>query len=126
MDIIEKMEKRQDELLDKLGQTQYGSNEYKAISEDLGKLSQMKVSEIQAEQTKYQNNERNDIEREKLEIEKEKLRVERKRINVNVFDTFFGAGQCLGYTWLAYHGEQISYAIKAISDVGKGFLRRKH
>lgn len=125
MDIIEKLELRENELLDELAKTKYGSAEYKAIREDLAELAKIKNNYLQTENQKYSNNERNDIERAKVDIEYEKIKTERKKIKAGLADSVIDLAKAGGFAWIAYNGEKVSYAVKSIYSIATGYLRTR-
>jgi hypothetical protein len=125
MDIIEKIEKRENELLDELAKTKYGSAEYKAIREDLAELAKIKNNYLQTENQKYANNERNDIERAKVDVEYERIKTERKKIRAGLADSGIDLIKCCGFGWIAYNGDKVSYAVKSIYNIATGFLKTR-
>ena len=125
-DTISGLEKRECELIEMLAKTQIGTESYDKIVDELEQISRMKNAELQTDNTRLNNNERNDIDRKKIDVDVERIKVEKWKINAGLIDSGFDLVKCLGFSWIAYNGEKVSYAIKQIMDVGKGFLRRRH
>lgn len=127
MDIIEMYEEREGELLTRLKEVPYTDPEYKTITENLKTISEQKDRQIKTENERHNNNEKNDIERRKVEVSEEQVKTDRIRIKVGVVSDVIDLGKCIGFSWVCYNGDKISYAIKDIKDVAKGFLRaRRH
>lgn len=126
MDVIEGLEKRETELIEMLAKTQIGTDSYDKIVDELEQISRMKNAELQTENSRLNNNERNDIDRRKVEVDEERVKVEKCKIKAGLVDSGIDLVKCVGFSWIAYNGEKVSYAVRAIFDVGKGFLRRRH
>lgn len=131
-DIIEKIEKRQDELLNKLGQTKAEHDDYKYIVENAKILHDMKITAIREDNARLNNNEVNDINRMKVEVENRKvdveqqrLKVEKMKIGAGLADSLIDAGKAGAFCWIAYNGDKVSYAIKSIYQVASGYLKSK-
>ena len=131
-DIIEKIEKRQDELLDKLGQTKAEHDDYKYIVENAKALNDMKIAAIKEDNARLNNNEVNDINRMKVEVEnrkvdveQQKIKVEKMKIGAGLADSLIDAGKAGVFCWIAYNGDKVSYAIKSIYQTASGYLKAR-
>lgn len=125
MDTIEMLEKRETELLELLGRTQIGTEDYQKATELLVKVVEMKNKEIQTENARLNNNEANDINRQKVEVEAKKVDVEIKKIRASLGGDIIDLVKCGLFGYICYHGEQVSYAIKDIKKIAESFLRRR-
>lgn len=127
MDTIEKIEARNSEFLDEIGKMKPTDPNCSTIVDNVGKLATAEVNLLREENARLNNNAVNDINREKLEIERDKLTVEKWRIGADVVHDVIDTGKCVGFAWIAYNGDKVSYAIRSIFDMAKGFLRsRRH
>lgn len=125
--IIDKLEARECEMADELKKTPYTAPEYRTIAENLKTVSENKDKQIRTENDRLNNNEKNDIERMRVEVEMEKVRTERMKIGAGVLQDIGDLGKCLGFAWISYNGDKISFAIKEVIGIARGFLRsRKH
>ena len=131
MEIIEKLEQRECEMADELAKTAFTNPDYRNIAENLKTISEINDRKIKAENDRLNNNDKNDIERMKVEVEAEKVQVEKMKIKAGMISNgiadVLDLGKCCGFAWIAYNGDKVSFAIKEIMNIGRGFLRsRRH
>lgn len=131
-DIVEKIEKRLDEQLDKLGQTKAEHDDYKYIVDNAKSLNDMKMAIIREDNARLNNNEVNDINRmkvevenRKVEVEHEKLKVEKMKIGAGLADSLIDAGKAGVFCWIAYNGDKAYYAVKSIYQTATGYLKSR-
>ena len=125
MDTFEKLGTRLDELVEMLGRTQIGTEPYDKILDEIDTICKILNTDRKTEIDRLNANERNDIDRTKIDVEVERLKIENKKINAGIFDSVWNGAVCAGFSWIAYNGDKVSYAIKNILDVGKAFLPRR-
>lgn len=127
MDVIEKCEQRQDELLDELERTKPTDPNYKYICDNFKILGDTKTNALKEDNARLNNNEVNDINRMKVEVEMQKNKTERMRIGAGLVGDVTDLVKCCGFAWIAYNGDKVSYAIREVLGIARGFLRqRKH
>lgn len=125
--IIDKLEERECELADRLAETKFTDPEYRTIAENLKIISENKDRQVKTENDRLNNNEKNDIERQRVEIEEEKVKTERMKIKAGIVQDGMDLLKCGGFAYIAYNGDKVSYAVKNILDLAKGYLRtRRH
>ncbi len=131
-DIIEKIDKRLDEQLDKLGQIKAEHDDYKYIADNIKTLNDVKIATIKEDNARLNNNEVNDINRMKVEVENRKIDVEQQRLKVEkmkigagLADSLIDAGKAGAFCWIAYNGDKVSYAIKSIYQTAAGYLKSR-
>lgn len=125
MDTFEKLGTRLDELVEMLGRTQIGTEPYDKILDEIDTICKILNTDRKTEIDRLNANERNDIDRTKIDVEVERLKIENKKINAGIFDNFWNGAVCVGFSWIAYNGEKVSYAIKEILGVAKAFTPRR-
>ena len=117
-------EKREHEVLERLGQTEHDDPNRKNLVNELTALSSIRVSYEQTEQTRLNNNARNDIDEEKLRIEQAKLENERDRnkaIWIQALLSFF-AGTAL--TMKSYHMDEKGHPYNDLKVQGMKLIER--
>lgn len=102
-DTRELLKERMNEGLDKLKNIE-DSTERKKKVDEIKVLADIDVAYEKAEQDKYNNNWKNELDEEKLKLDQKKLKAEKARIGVDVGKTIFfgivGIGSSIGSYFL--------------------------
>lgn len=102
-DTRELLKERMNEGLDKLKDIE-DSTERKKKVDEIKVLADIDVAYEKAEQDKYNNNWKNELDEEKLKLDQKKLKAEKARIGVDVGKTIFfgivGIGSSIGSYFL--------------------------
>lgn len=129
--IIAKIDERCNEILDDLGKTKMDDPSYGNKVKNLETLSKIKADQETRDQTRMNNNARNDIEEVKVRLEEEKLKVQKQGQVLSGFQTFGYAGLACLFAKISYKGDLTGLANRPIMDMGKnlfnaakGFFRR--
>lgn len=125
MDVIDKFEKRQEELLDELEKTNPADPNYKYISDNLKTITDTKTNALKEDNTRLNNNEANDIDRMRVEVDMQRNKTERLKIGAGLVGDVTDLVKCCGFAWIAYNGDKVSYAVKEVIGIARGFLRQK-
>ena len=118
-------EERRCELYESIGRTDPGDPNYKYQSDNLKTLSDIDNSARKIENERLNNNARNDLDRQRIEVEMYKAETERMKVKAGVFADLMDTAKAAGFCWIAYHGEQVSYAIRSIVSVAQGYLKAR-
>jgi hypothetical protein len=125
MDTIEKLEKRENELLDLLGRSQIGSEDYQKTTELLRKIAELKDMELKTEHARLNNNARNDIDQQKVEVDMKRVAVESAKVKSGYASEFFDLAKLGLFGYITYHGEQVSYGIKELKAIVSRLASRR-
>ena len=117
-------EKREHEVLERLGRMEQNDPERKSAVNELTALSSIRVSYEQTEQARLNNNARNDIDEERLKIEQAKLENDRERNKAMWIQALlsFLAGTAL--TMKSYHMDEKGYPYKDLKIQGMKLIDR--
>lgn len=117
-------EKREHEVLEQLGRTEHDDPNRKNLVNELTALSSIRVSYEQTEQTRLNNNARNDIDEEKLRIEQGKLENEKERNKVLIGQSLLSLLVGVGLTMKSYHMDEKGYPYKDLKVQGMKIIDR--
>ncbi len=117
-------EKREHEVLEQLGRTEHDDPNRKNLVNELTALSSIRVSYEQTEQTRLNNNARNDIDEEKLRIEQGKLENEKERNKALVAQSLLSLLVGIGLTMKSYHMDERGYPYKDLKVQGMKLIDR--
>lgn len=125
MDVIEKIEEKQSELLDELGKIKPSDPNYKYITENIKMLNDAKTSSMREDNSRFNNNEINDINRMKVEVEMEKVKTDRWKIVQSAGSEVLDVGKVCLFGWISYNMDKVSYAIKDIKQIALGYVKSR-
>lgn len=125
MDVIEKIEEKQSELLDELGKIKPSDPNYKYITENIKMLNDAKTSSMREDNSRLNNNEINDINRMKVEVEMEKVKTDRWKIVQSAGSEVLDVGKVCLFGWISYNMDKVSYAIKDIKQIAMGYIKSR-
>lgn len=125
MDVIEKIEEKQSELLDELGKIKPSDPNYKYITENIKMLNDAKTSSMREDNSRLNNNEINDINRMKVEVEMEKVKTDRWKIVQSAGSEVLDVGKACLFGWISYNMDKVSYAIKDIKQIALGYVKSR-
>ena len=125
MDVIEKIEEKQSELLDELGKIKPSDPNYKYITENIKMLNDAKTSSMKEDNARLNNNEINDINRMKVEVEMEKVKTDRWKIVQSAGSEVLDVGKVCLFGWISYNMDKVSYAIKDIKQIALGYVKSR-
>lgn len=125
MDSLEKIEKRRSELLDELEKTKPGDPNFKYITDNIKTLTESEVAILKEDNTRLNNNECNDINRMKVEVEHNRVKVEKLKVEAGLLSDVIDGVKTGVFCWIAYNGDKVSYAIRSIFDVAKGYMKQR-
>ena len=125
MDVIEKIEEKQSELLDELGKTKPTDPNYKYITENIKILNDAKTNSMKEDNARLNNNEVNDINRMKVEVEMEKVKTDRWKIIQSAGSDILDVGKVSLFCYISYNMDKISYAIKDIKQIAMGYIKSR-
>ena len=96
-DNLELYEKREHEVLERLGMTEFDDQNRKALVNELNVLSSIRNTYEQTDQTRLNNNAKISIDEAKLVIEQEKIRNDKERTKMMLLQAIlsFGGGAFL-------------------------------
>lgn len=117
-------EKREHEVLEQLGRTEHDDPNRKNLVNELTALSSIRVSYEQTEQTRLNNNARNDIDEEKLRIEQGKLENEKERNKTLMAQSLLSLLVGIGLTMKSYHMDERGYPYKDLKVQGMKLIDR--
>lgn len=117
-------EKREHEVLERLGKTEHDDPNRKNLVNELTALSSIRVSYEQTEQTRLNNNARNDIDEEKLRIEQGKLENEKERNKTIMLQSLLSLLVGVGLTMKSYHMDERGYPYKDLKVQGMKLIDR--
>lgn len=124
-DNLDLYEEREHEVLEQLGRMSMDDANRKALVSELTALSSIRNSYEQTEQTRLNNNARNDIEEQKLVIEEEKVKNDKKRTIAMWVQTFLSVGVGGYLTFKSYNMDEKGYPFKELKEFARGLVSGK-
>lgn len=124
-DNLDLYEEREHEVLEQLGRMNMDDANRKALVSELTALSSIRNSYEQTEQTRLNNNARNDIEEQKLVIEEEKVKNDKKRTIAMWVQTFLSVGVGGYLTFKSYNMDEHGYPFKELKEFARGLVSGK-
>ena len=103
MSTEELLEKREKEVYLELGKIGFDDENRKQLMNEAKIFAEIRNANDQAENTRLNNNARNDIEEQKLVTEQERLKAEKARIAVDVGKIIAGVLGGIGMTVMSYN-----------------------
>lgn len=124
-DNLELYKEREREDLEKLGRMTIEDPNRKGVVAELTSLSSILNSYEQTDQTRLNNNARNDIEEQKLVIENEKVKNDKKRTTAMWVQTFLSVGVGSYLTFKSYKMDEHGYPFKDLKEFARGLVSGK-
>lgn len=103
MSLQDLLEKREKEVYLELGKVGMNDEKRRQLMSEAKTFAEIRNANDQAENTRLNNNARNDIEEQKLLVEQERCKVEKQKIGVDAAKIFVGVLSGLGMTMLSYN-----------------------
>lgn len=97
------LEKREREVYLELGRAGFDSEKRKQLMNEAKTFAEIRNANDQAENARFNNNARNDIEEQKLFVEQQRLKNDRQRISVDVAKIIVGVLSGIGMTVMSYN-----------------------
>ncbi len=115
-------EEREHEILEKLGRMEPDDPNRKALVSELSALSSIRVSYEQTEQTRLNNNRKNDIDEDRLRIEQAKLQNDQERNKTLLLQFLLSLAVGTGLTFKSYHMDEKGYPYKDLKIRGMNLI----
>ena len=115
-DNLELYEKREHEVLERLGMTEFDDQNRKALVNELNVLSSIRNTYEQTDQTRLNNNAKISIDEAKLVIEQEKIRNDKERTKMMLLQAILSFGGGAFLTWKSYHMDENGYSYKDLKN----------
>lgn len=106
MSTMELLEKREHEVYEELGKRNYGDPERGKLLSEAKMYSEIRNATDQTEQTRLNNNAKNDLEERKLDIESEKVKNEQRRTRADLVKAGIFLLGGVSSTFLSYTMEE--------------------
>ena len=121
MDNMELLEQAEKNALIQLDRMEYNDPNRGKVVNEIETISKIRNAYDQTEQTRLNNNARNDIDEAKLVIETKKVENEKHRLVVDGIKIGAGVAVGIGGQYLSYHMEETKLAFKGLVAWVKDF-----
>ena len=121
-DNLELYETREHELLEELGRCKFDDVKRSSIVKELDTIAKIRSNYESNEQTRLNNNRRNDIEEDKLKVEEAKLANDKLRTKVTVGQTIMFLIASIGAGVMSYNMDETKQAYKKVQKVGDDLI----
>ena len=123
-DIMDKIEKRMDEILDELGKLKPTDPEYKKLIDELSALMTMKADQEVRDQNKYDSNYKHELEEERLKVENAKVEATKQGNRLNVVAGGIASLTTIGLGLLSYAGNKEGMADRSVWGLVNTFANK--
>lgn len=123
-DNLDLYEKREHEVLEKLGQMELTDPHRKDLTAELSAYSTIRNAYETTEQKRLENNAKNDIKEETLRIQVEKAKVEKQKMILGAAQ--FVVGIVIGgvFQMKSYHMDEKGFSFKGLKNLGEKITER--